>query len=103
MCKHSLCYAQVILLLYNCVVIVSVVYDYFAVPCRSLSDPTNGVMTCSLGDDGIPSYEDTCSFTCNAGYELIGSDLRNCLSKRIWSGLESLCRIGKMCVSCMHV
>ena len=79
---------------------------HFAVPCRSLTAPTNGVMTCSLGDDGVPSYEDTCSFTCNTGYELTGSNTRTCLSNRIWSGMETLCRIGEnVCVLyiCMSV
>ena len=38
----------------------------------------NGIINCSLGDDGVLSYEDTCSFTCNTGYELTGSDIRTC-------------------------
>ena len=29
-----------------------------------------------MEDDRVPSYEDTCSFTCNTGYELTGSDTR---------------------------
>jgi len=61
------------------------------VPCPFLSDPKNGVMTCSLGDDGVPSYEDTCSFTCNTGYELTGSDTRTCQIDEIWSGTEITC------------
>ena len=35
-----------------------------SVPCPSLTDSNNGMITCSLGDDGVPSYEDTCNFTC---------------------------------------
>ncbi|XP_065899226.1 uncharacterized protein [Dysidea avara] len=61
------------------------------VPCPSLTDPNNGMMTCSLGDDGIPSYEDTCSFTCNTGYVLTGSDTRTCQSDRSWNGNETNC------------
>ncbi|XP_065899211.1 uncharacterized protein [Dysidea avara] len=61
------------------------------VPCPSLTDPNNGVMTCSLGDDGVPSYEDTCSFTCNTGYKLTGSDARTCQSDGSWSGTEPMC------------
>ena len=34
----------------------------------------------SLGDDGISSYEDNCSFTCDIGYELTGSESRIWLS-----------------------
>ena len=47
---------------------------HFVVNCSSLSNPNNGIISCSLGNDGVPSYEDTCSFTCNTGYELTGSD-----------------------------
>ena len=67
---------------------------YLAVPCPSLTDPNNGVMTCSLGDDGVPYYEDTCSFTCNTGYELTGSDTRTCQSDGSWSGTETVCGRG---------
>ena len=62
-----------------------------AVHCPSLTDPNNGVMTCSLGDDGVPSYEDTCSFTCNTGYKLTGSDTRTCQSDESWSGSTPIC------------
>ena len=48
----------------------------------------NGKLVCSLGDDGIHSYEDTCSFTCNTGYELNGSDTRTCQSDGSWSGSD---------------
>ena len=40
---------------------------YFTMACMNLIDPNNGMINCSLGDDNIPSYEDTCSFTCNTG------------------------------------
>ena len=56
------------------------------------------MVTCSLGDDGVPSYEDTCSFTCNTGYELTGSNTRTCQSNGRWSGSETMCRRGKKCV-----
>jgi len=68
-----------------------------------LTNPNNGVITCSLGDDVVPSYEDTCSFTCNAGYELNGSDNRTCQSDRSWSGAETMCRRGihYVCITCI--
>ena len=53
------------------------------------------MITCSLGDDGVPSYEDTCSFICNTGYELTSSDTRICQSDGSWSGSDNVCRIGK--------
>jgi len=52
------------------------------------------MVTCSLGDDGVPSYEDTCSFTCNTGYELTGSKTRTCQSDGNWSGNSHICRRG---------
>ena len=64
------------------------------VRCPSLTNLDNGVINCSLGDDEVPSYEDTCNFTCNTGYELTGSDTRTCQSNGSWSGAETLCREG---------
>ena len=58
----------------------------------------NGVINCSLRDDGVPSYEDTCNFTCDTGYELTGSDTRTCQSDGIWSGTETTCTDGKNCL-----
>ena len=40
-------------------------------------------------------YEgDTCSFTCNIGYELTGSDIRTCQINGSWSGSDVVCRRG---------
>ena len=65
-----------------------------SVSCPSLTDPDNGVISCLLGDDGVPSYEDNCSFTCNTGYELTDSDARTCQSDGSWSGSDDVCRRG---------
>ena len=65
------------------------------VSCSSLTEPNNGLINCSLGDDEAPSYEDTCSFTCNTGYELTDSDIRTCQSDGNWSGSEAMCGRGK--------
>ena len=62
------------------------------VSCPPLDDLSNGTFSCSLGDDGVPSYEDTCTFTCNTGYELTGSDTRTCQSNGSWSGSSTMCR-----------
>ena len=71
------------------------VFYILLVSCPSLSDPSNGMSDCPLGDDGAPSYEDTCSFTCNTGYQLTGSDTRTCLSDRSWSGNDAVCSRGE--------
>ena len=64
--------------------------------CSSLTNPDNGTINCSLGDDGVPSYEDTCNFTCNTGYELTGNDTRTCQSDGSWSGSNITCNRGIM-------
>ena len=64
------------------------------VNCSQLTNPNNGMISCSLGDDGVHSYEDICSFTCNTGYELTGSDTRTCQSDGSWSGSDVMCRRG---------
>jgi len=67
-------------------------YDaYYAVACPSLTDSTNGEITCSLGDDGVPSYEDTCSFRCSTGYYLTGYDIWTCQRDGSWSYNEVTC------------
>ena len=41
--------------------------------CQLLTVPDNGIISCSLGDDGQASLGDTCNYTCNSGYELSGN------------------------------
>ena len=65
-----------------------------AVQCTELTDPTNGMITCSLINSPSFSYEDNCSFTCNTGYELTGSDTRTCQSNGSWSGSGTVCSRG---------
>jgi len=67
----------------------------FVVVCPSLTDSNNGAMTCFLGGDENPTYGDTCSFTCNTGYELTGSDTRTCQNDGSWSGSETMCKRGE--------
>ena len=69
---------------------------FILVPCSILTDPNNGTIICSLGDDGVPSYGDTCTFTCNTGYELTGSNTRTCQSDGSWSGSDVVCTKGNM-------
>ena len=48
------------------------------------------MVNCSMGDDGVPSYGDTCSFTCNDG----SAETRFCQSNGTWSGDETFCEEG---------
>jgi len=72
-------------------VILHIFYFPFLVGCPDLTAPTNGSITCSLGDDGLATDGDTCSYTCNTGYVLSGSDMRTCGSDRSWTGSDPVC------------
>ena len=61
--------------------------------CVELTDPTNGSISCVLVNDPSFSFEDTCSFTCNTGYELTGSTEKTCQSDGSWSGSPVSCII----------
>ncbi|XP_065899401.1 uncharacterized protein [Dysidea avara] len=61
--------------------------------CPNLTTPPNGEITpCSSGSTGVGYEGDTCSFTCNTGYELTSSDTRTCQSDGSWSGSDDVCR-----------
>ena len=68
---------------------------FISVSCLPLTNPNNGMINCLLGDDGVPSYEDNCSYTCNIGYRLNGSDTRTCQSNGSWSGSDAMCNRGE--------
>ena len=79
------------------------------VACKPLKSPNFGAVTCSLNNYEAPSYEVTCSFTCNTGYELIGSSKRTCQSDGSWSGTNTMCRsedclyVNVLCNVCTHL
>ena len=75
--------------MYYTIIIINIHYTVY---CDNLTAPNNGTYSCSLGYDGVPSYKDTCNFTCNIGYELTGSDTRTCRSDGGWSGTQTMCR-----------
>ena len=66
------------------------------VKCQEIPEVDNGNVTCSIGSDGIFSYEDTCDVLCNLGYTLTGSSTKMCLSNGSWSGMDSVCKRGKI-------
>ena len=68
---------------------------FLLVSCPSLTAPSNGMITCSLGDDKVASPGETCTYTCNNGYELTGSDTRTCQSDGRWSGNNGVCSRGE--------
>ena len=76
-------------------IVVVIAIPNFTVFCQPFGDLlNNGVVNCSLGDDGVHSYKDICNISCNSGYELTGSDTRTCQSDGSWSGAYSVCKKG---------
>ena len=68
---------------------------YTDIQCSVLSTPVNGeIASCNSGRVGVGYKGDTCSFTCNTGYELTGSDTRTCQSDGSWSGSNAMCSRG---------
>ena len=57
------------------------------VTCPSPTNPNNGMISCSLGGDGA-NPEETCTVTCNTGYE--GGGVRTCQNDGSWSS-EAIC------------
>ena len=62
--------------------------------CPLLTDPTNGMISCSLGGDGVADPVDTCNAMCNTGYQLMGSTTRTCQNDGSWSGSDATCNRG---------
>jgi len=48
-------------------------------------------MSCSSGRVGVGYEGDNCSFTCNTGYNLTGSEIRTCQNSGDWSGDVTEC------------
>ena len=61
--------------------------------------PENGMIDCSLGDDGVANNGDTCTVTCNDGFTLNGDATRMCqITRRRINWLGD----GAHCVKGMH-
>ncbi len=57
-----------------------------AVNCFDLSDPPNGMVEFSE-----TTFMSTATYSCSAGFALIGEPTRECLSTEVWSGIEPTC------------
>ena len=47
------------------------------------------ILHCQNDNAGV--FGDTCTFSCNAGYELQGSNNGTCLANQSWSGGDPIC------------
>ena len=68
-----------------------VLYVLIVPTCPPLTAPDNGDIDCSLGGDTDANPGDTCTFTCDDGYELGGSTSRTCGDDGSWSGTDTTC------------
>ena len=66
----------------------------YSVNCPILDDPSNGTVSCLLSNNVIPSYEDTCNYTCDDGFKLFGSEQSICSADGTWSGGDVVCDTG---------
>ena len=69
-------------------------FSFLVAICLTLIAPANGKSNCSLGGDGKVNPRDTCTFTCDDGYELSGSASRVCTNGETWSGTTNRCTKG---------
>jgi len=58
----------------------------YSVSCQLLTAPDNGMIDCTGS-----LFEDTCTFSCDDGYELTGNENRTCQSDQTWSGTDPMC------------
>ena len=71
------------------------IFNLFStVECPKLVKPMNGMMLCSPINPPQFFYGYTCDFTCDDGYNLIGSESRTCQSNGNWSGAVTNCTEG---------
>ncbi|XP_054458589.1 E-selectin [Anoplopoma fimbria] len=62
-----------------------------AVQCPSLQQLDNGVVSCGDDADVMFSYGNTCSFSCDHGYHLVGPSEVTCTSAAVWSERKPHC------------
>ena len=58
-----------------------------AVDCGPLTDPANGIVNHTAGT----TSEQTATYSCNTGYNLVGDGIRTCQAKGNWSGNAPTC------------
>ena len=76
---------------------IDYLHIFFSVPlvitCPVLSAPDNGQISCSPGND---NPGDTCTFTCDDGFEISGTESRTCQNDGTWNGADDTACISKL-------
>ena len=74
------------------ITIIWYVFCICTVTCKDLETPSNGSIDCSSNNQPL-QYQDYCTFQCNDGYELQGSEVRQCEASGEWNGSRTQCNI----------
>ena len=61
---------------------------YIVVDCGNLTDPANGQVAHTAGT----IFGQTATYSCNTGYNLVGSSNRICQATSMWSGSAPTCQ-----------
>ena len=67
-------------------------YILHTVNCEDLETPSNGSINCSSNNQPL-QYQDICTFQCDDGYELQGSEISQCEASGEWNSSRTQCNI----------
>lgn len=67
-----------------------IIFKFLAKDCGSIKIPLNG-----MKHGNRTTYPNKVSFTCDDGFNLKGSNVRECRSDGVWSGEETFCEGNK--------
>ena len=70
--------------------VMQILHDFMsltAVDCGPLTDPANGIVNHTAGT----TSEQTATYSCNTGYNLVGDRTRTCQAEGNWSGSAPTC------------
>ena len=81
-CQLSRRYVQEVSYMYK-IMFLSIVVD-----CGSVTDPANGQVDLTSGT----TFGQTATYSCNTGYNLVGSSTRTCQATGVWSGSAPTCQ-----------
>jgi len=58
--------------------------------CPGFNNPVNGVVQCSAANNAVDTV---CTFSCNEGYQLVGSAQSTCLASGLYSDIAPTCQL----------
>ena len=70
-------------------------YIIIIVSCPPLTTPDDGTYNCTMGGDGAHVVGDTCTLTCDDGFEPSDTTSRQCDNDGSWSGSDPTCDRGE--------